>query len=174
MQIKTRAWPAHITIGDEIRLFVQIERPRNISIKPFSPKTPLAPFEIKNVEAVPATRAVLGRHAGKRRLLVTSFRHDVATAIAAQLAVDCGLLLAHRPLDVGAIIAGCAAWPRIKAVIWDYNVVDESVLRAVTAGGWRNYVYGAVTYAEHQHCAGLGLAGLITDYPDHVPGRPGV
>ena len=92
----------------------------------------------------------------------------MVVAIARQIDVDCGLLLAHRPLDVGAIIPGCAAPPRIKAIVWDYNVVDETVLRTVTANGWGNYVYGAVTHAEHQRCAQLELAGLITDYPLHV------
>ena len=121
--------------------------------------------EIKNVEVLPAALAVLERYVGKRRLFVTSFRHDVVAAIAEQLAVDCGLLLTHRPLDVGAIIAGCAAQPRIRAMVWDYNIVDETVLRAVRDSGWENYVYGAATHAEHQHCASLGLAGLITDYP---------
>lgn len=124
--------------------------------------------EIKNVEALPVTLAVLERYAGKRRLFVTSFRHDVVAAIAQQLPVDCGLLLAHRPLDVGAIIAGCTAWPRIRAIVWDYNVVDAAALQAVEHAGWRNYVYGAVTPAEHQRCTQLGLAGLITDYPLHV------
>ena len=128
-------------------------------------------IEIKNVEALPATLVVLGCYSGKRRLFVTSFRHDVVGAVARQIAVDCGLLLAHRPLDVAAIIAGCAAEPRIKAIVWDYNVIDAVALRAVEQAGWRNYVYGAVTPAEHQRCAQLGLAGLITDYPLHVLGR---
>ena len=127
--------------------------------------------EIKNPEAVPATLAVLERYSGKRRLFVTSFRHDVVDAIARQIAVDCGLLLAHRPLDIAAIIAGCAAQPRIRSMVWDYNIVDETVLRTVAASGWGNYVYGAVSQAEHQHCAGLGLAGLITDYPQHILDR---
>jgi len=124
--------------------------------------------EIKTPEALPATLAVLEGYIGKRRLFVTSFRHDVVSAVARQLAVDCGLLLAHRPLDVAAIIAGCTAQPRIKAIVWDYNVVDATVLRMVTANRWGNYVYGAVTHAEHQRCAQLGLAGLITDHPAMV------
>lgn len=127
--------------------------------------------EIKNVEALPVTLAVLERYSGKRRLFVTSFRHDVVGAIARQLAVDCGLLLAHRPLDVGAIIAGCAAQPRIKAIVWDYNIIDAAALQAVEHAGWRNYVYGAVTPAEHRRCAQLGLAGLITDYPQYILDR---
>jgi glycerophosphoryl diester phosphodiesterase len=122
-------------------------------------------IEIKNPEALPATLRVLKQFQRRRRLLVTSFRHDVVMQCAGELEADCGLLLAHRPLDVGAIIAGCAAWPRIKAIVWDYNVVDETVLCTVTANSWGNYVYGAATHAEHKRCAGLGLAGLITDHP---------
>jgi glycerophosphoryl diester phosphodiesterase len=121
--------------------------------------------EIKNPEAWPVASRVLAQFQQTRRLLVTSFRHDVVQLCAEQLAIDCGLLLAHRPLDVGAIMAGCAAHPRINAIVWDYNVTDERVLQAVSAGGWRNFVYGAVTPAEHQRCRALGLAGLITDYP---------
>lgn len=127
--------------------------------------------EIKNVEALPVTLAVLKRYSARRRLFVTSFRHDAVDAIARQIDVDCGLLLAHRPLDAGAIIAGCAAQPRIKAIVWDYNIIDAAALQAVEQAGWCNYVYGPVTPAEHQRCAQLGLAGLITDFPLHLLNR---
>ncbi len=50
VNVKARAWPTQIKIGDEIKLSIQIEYPRNFSIKPLSFKTPVAPFEIKNVE----------------------------------------------------------------------------------------------------------------------------
>ena len=125
-------------------------------------------LEIKTPEALPAVLAVLRRYSGKRRLFITSFRHDVAAEIARQIAVDCGLLLAHRPLDVAAIIAGYAAWPRIKAIVWDYNIIDDAALQAVEHAGWQNYVYGAVTPAEHERCAQLRLAGLITDHPQYI------
>jgi glycerophosphoryl diester phosphodiesterase len=128
-------------------------------------------IEIKNAEAWPVASRVLAQFQRTRRLLVTSFRHDVAMRCAAELDVDCGLLLAHRPLDAGAIIAACAGTPRIRSMVWDYNVVDESVLQAVAAAGWASYVYGAVTPAEHARCAAFGLAGLITDYPLLAAGR---
>lgn len=50
LQIKTRAWPTQVTIGDEIKLTVQVERPRGFSIIALSPKTAVEPFEIKNME----------------------------------------------------------------------------------------------------------------------------
>lgn len=127
-------------------------------------------IEIKTPNAWPAAARVLAEFQGKRRLLVTSFRHDVVMQCAGELDVECGLLLAHRPLDVAAIVAGCSDRPRIKAIVWDYNIVDDSVLRAVSAAGWGNYVYGAVTFAEHQRCVALGLAGLITDHPPLILG----
>ena len=128
-------------------------------------------IEIKNPEALPAAMPVLKQFQRQRRLLVTSFRHDVVVECADELAVDCGLLLAHRPLDVVAIIAACSGRPRIKSIVWDYNIINDGVLRAVSAAGWSNYVYGAVTLAEHQRCAALGLAGLITDYPQYIGKR---
>ncbi len=128
-------------------------------------------IEIKNPQAAPAAVRVLRQFQRRRRLLVTSFRHDVMMQCADEIETDCGLLLAHRPLDVAAIIAACAGQPRVKGIVWDYNIIDATVLRKVTAAGWGNYVYGAVTLAEHQRCARLGLAGLITDYPLHVLGR---
>ena len=128
-------------------------------------------IEIKNPEALPAVMPVLKQFQRRRRLLVTSFRHDVVMQCVRELEADCGLLLAHRPLDVWAVIAGCGGQPQLKAIVWDYNIIDDAVLHEVTAAGWRNYVYGTVTPAEHQRCTTLGLAGLITDYPLHVLGR---
>ena len=127
-------------------------------------------IEIKTPEAWPVAARVLAQFQRKRRLLVTSFRHDVVMQCAGELEVDCGLLLAHRPLDVAAIVAACSGRPRIKNIVWDYSIIDDTVLRAVSSAGWANYIYGAVTPAEHQRCAGLGLAGLITDYPLHILG----
>ena len=127
-------------------------------------------IEIKNPEAWPAASRALSRFERTRRLLVTSFRHDVVKRCADELAIDCGLLIAHRPLDVGAIIAGCAGQARIRSIVWDYNIVDDSVLGAVSAAGWSNYVYGAVTAAEHRRSVAWGLAGLITDFPPLVAG----
>ena len=122
-------------------------------------------IEIKTPEAWPAAAGVLARFQGTRNLFVTSFRHDVVRLCAEQLAVECGLLIAHRPLDVTALMLGCKSHSRIKAIVWDYNVIDDGVLQTVAAGGWRNFVYGAVTSAEHDRCRSLDLAGVITDYP---------
>jgi glycerophosphoryl diester phosphodiesterase len=128
-------------------------------------------IEIKNPEVWPAASRVLAQFQRTRRMLVTSFRHDVVKLCAAELAIDCGLLIAHRPLDVGAIMAGCAGQAHVKGIVWDYNVVDDGVLGTVSAGGWSNYVYGAVTAGEHRRCGALELAGLITDYPPLVRGK---
>jgi glycerophosphoryl diester phosphodiesterase len=122
-------------------------------------------IEVKSPETWPAAAQVLASYKGRRRIFVSSFRHDVVLRCADELAVDCGLLLAHRPLDVGAILAGCSGHACIKSIVWDYNIVDDAILSAVSAAGWANYVYGAVTPREHQRCKSLGVAGLITDYP---------
>lgn len=125
-------------------------------------------IEIKNPEAAQVAVGTLTYFQPKRRLLVSSFRHDVVRQCAAELGIDAALLLASRPLDVEALIADCAPTPTIKAIVWDYNVVDDKVLDVVAAKGWRNYIYGAITEREHARCVQSGIAGLITDYPERV------
>lgn len=127
-------------------------------------------IEIKRPEAWPVAAPILKQFQKTRRILVSSFRHDVVYQCAAELEVDCALLIASRPLDVGAIMAGCAAQPRIQSIVWDYNIIDEKILQAVTARGWNNYVYGAHTPDEHAYCGTLHLRGLITDHPQRAAG----
>ena len=122
-------------------------------------------IEIKNPEAWPAAARILANYRASRRLIVSSFRHEVVRQCAQDLAIDCALLLAHRPLDVDTLMESCASLPSIKAIVWDYNVMDESVVSTVHARNWKNFVYGPVTPAEHARCRELGLAGVITDHP---------
>jgi glycerophosphoryl diester phosphodiesterase len=123
--------------------------------------------EIKHPEAVPATLAVLTPRAGKRRLLVTSFRHDVVATVAAGLPqLDCGLLCAHRPVNLNAVTQGAA--PNVRMLVWDFNILDPALVAEARSRGWRNAVYGAVTEDEHRACADYGLDALITDYPERV------
>src|SRR4051812_11976353 len=127
-------------------------------------------IEIKTLDAWPVAAAVLAQFQRSRNLFVTSFRHDVVRLCAEQLAIACGLLIAHRPLDVDALMLACKSHSRIRSIVWDYNAIDDNVLQSVSAAGWRNFVYGAVTATEHDHCGSLELAGLITDYPLRVKG----
>ena len=127
-------------------------------------------IEIKSPDAWQAAARVLAQFRSRRRLFVTSFRHDVVKRCADELAVACGLLVAHRPLDAGLLIGG-GGHPLMKSIVWDFNIVDDGILDSVADAGWGNYVYGAVTPAEHARCAALGLAGLITDYPLLACGR---
>ena len=123
--------------------------------------------EIKHPEAVRATLAVLTPLAAKRRLLVTSFRHDVVAAVAAALpALDCGLLCAHRPVSLAAVMQGAA--PNVRTLVWDFNILDPALVAEAHERGWRTAVYGAVTEDEHRACAEMALAALITDYPERV------
>lgn len=126
--------------------------------------------EIKTLDALAAAFDVLKSYQGIRRLLVTSFRHDVVMECARRLDLDCGLLFASRPLSMRDVVHRCLECERINSVVWDYNIVDGPMLDDVAAAGWDNYVYGAVTAAEHERCRRLGLEGLITDYPGLVLG----
>jgi glycerophosphoryl diester phosphodiesterase len=125
--------------------------------------------EIKTPEALLPTLEVLDRYSQKERLLVTSFRHEVVLCCAATQSFACGLLLAHRPIRLGALLEECRPYPRLRTLVWDYNILDERLLREAREEGFGNVVYGALTPQEHRRCASVELVGLITDFPQYVP-----
>ncbi len=78
VRVKTRVWPTKATLGAEIRLAVQIDRPQNFTIEPPSPKTDIAPFEIKRVE--PLSFIQRGARVEENIILiVTVFQMDEVT-----------------------------------------------------------------------------------------------
>jgi glycerophosphoryl diester phosphodiesterase len=122
-------------------------------------------IEIKTTQALPRVIGVLKKYQVGHRILVTSFRHDVVAVCATSLQMDCGLLVAHRPQVLASLLAGCESNPRIDHIVWDYNILDEVLLQQAAADGFRNFVYGPATQAEHQRCRDAGVDGMITDYP---------
>jgi glycerophosphoryl diester phosphodiesterase len=123
--------------------------------------------EIKTIQALSTVIRVLEKHQAGHRIIVTSFRHDLVALCASSLKVNCGLLLAHRPLTLNSLLAdfNCNGNPRINHVVWNYEVLDDILLKQAASDGYRNFVYGAVTRAEHDKCRELGVDGIITDYP---------
>ena len=122
-------------------------------------------IEIKTTQSLDLVIGILKRYQVGHRILITSFRHDVVSVCAASLQMECGLLVAHRPQTLDSLLANCEGSPRIDHIVWDYNVLDELLLKQATADGFRNFVYGPVTQSEHQHCRDAGIDGVITDHP---------
>jgi glycerophosphoryl diester phosphodiesterase len=124
-------------------------------------------IEIKTPAALPATIEAIKRHQARHRILVTSFHHDVVAACASALEVNCGVLLAHRPRTLELLTADLNGNgnPRINHIVWDYETLDSLLLNQAAENGFRNWVYGPVTRAEHDDCRALGIDGVITDYP---------
>lgn len=98
------------------------------------------------------------------RVLVSSFWHDVAQHASRQLAVEGGLLVAHRPLDL-------ARWPlalsppqgSLTTIVWKFEVLDTDTVRAARDLGWKNWVYAVETPADHELCARWGVDAVISD-----------
>src|SRR3989338_5816774 len=57
VNVRTRAGPTKITVGDEIKLVVQIDHPSGYSLKPLRTDADLSPFEIKAITPFAAKQA---------------------------------------------------------------------------------------------------------------------
>jgi glycerophosphoryl diester phosphodiesterase len=123
-------------------------------------------LEIKTPAAQDPAIAMLRSVPDKERLLITSFHHLVAAAFCEQLNVDCGFLVAHRPLRVDGF--GAQADTPLKTIVWNFETVDSDAIRASADLGFRNFVYGVSTREEHTELAGWKLDGVITDEPGFV------
>ena len=124
-------------------------------------------LEIKMPTSLAAIWPVLWEYRRTRRLLVSSFWHPAAVQVGRELGLECALLVAHRPLSFTSLLAGLPDdLPADRvSVVWEYNGVDEGLIKAARAEGVRNYVYGPQTLAEHHTLGRWDVAGVITDYP---------
>ena len=126
-------------------------------------------LEIKTPAVLEATIAVIRRLSRPQRYLITSFWHPVVEQASRCLEVNCGILVAHRPLD--PVLPSLGWRPehrRITTIVWDYEVLDTHLLEQTAAQGMCNFVYGAETLHEHQRCIDLKIDGIITDHPEFL------
>jgi glycerophosphoryl diester phosphodiesterase len=124
-------------------------------------------LEIKTVAAADAALSVLKQLPSRKFLLVTSFWHPVLGKFDREPQVDCGLLLAHRPLDQNLPLTWPPRLSNLNTLVWDFETLDPLLIRELAAQGIRNFVYGVQSVAEHQALLGLGVDGVITDHPEY-------
>ncbi len=120
-------------------------------------------LEIKTPTDLEAILAALRPYRERREMLVSSFWHPLAVRFGRELGVECGLLMAHRPLTLFGLLN--AEFPVRPAAIWNCDCVEERLIDdARVAGAW-SYVYGPQTAADHDRLKGWKVAGVITDHP---------
>lgn len=122
-------------------------------------------IEIKTIEGLELIIEVLKEYQSDRTILVTSFRHDVIEVCASSLKVGCGLLVAHRPISLNSLLFDSKEISRINHIVWDYDILDSSLLKESSAAGYNNFVYGLETKSEFDYCKGINVDGVITDVP---------
>lgn len=96
------------------------------------------------------------------RLVVQSFNH-VSMRAFHELApeVPVGLLYGYRPTE--AELAGASGW--VEQVNPSYRVTDQALVEAVHAHGMTISVYTLNSGSLMREYIGLGVDGIITDYP---------
>ena len=123
-------------------------------------------LEIKTPAAVEATLRLIDQNRTRRRLMVTSFWHNVVELLAAAFDIDCGVLVSHRPFDM--IDFGWFQERRINVIVWDYEFVDDATLDQARKAGIRNLAYKLHTRQEHAEASSRAFDGIITDFPHYM------
>lgn len=125
-------------------------------------------LEIKVPAAIDQTVALVEKYRADWRILITSFLHPVVDEVSRRIDVDCGVIVAHRPIAFDSRPDWIPNRPSLNTLVWYFETVDAELIARSAACGLRNYVYGVTTPAEHQRLAGWGLDGVITDRPEYA------
>jgi len=125
-------------------------------------------LEIKAPTTAAAALAVVAERAMEQRVLFTSFHHSVIVEMASKTHAECGLLLDMHPSALNTVLYPALPLPRLRTLVWQYEMLDPHLLAQANSLGFRNYVYGALTDYEHVLCREFGAHGIITDYPEYV------
>ncbi len=125
-------------------------------------------LEIKSPDCVQTAKTIIERFAPSRRLLVTSFWHDIVEEFRSSLSVECGILLAQRPFQDFTVRQLLPERKKIETIVWDFDMLDPNLIRSAREHGIRNLVYGALTVTEHLHLVEIGVDGVITDHPQFL------
>lgn len=125
-------------------------------------------IEIKTMAAAELALPRLAAYQTSHRLLVTSFCHDVVVAAAQQLEVACGLLNAHRPLDLAGLVRSVQPYSNVRTLVWDAEIADAALIAEARSLGFANAVYSPKTQKEHEQLHAWGVDAVITDYPQMV------
>ncbi|MBL9122528.1 MAG: glycerophosphodiester phosphodiesterase [Planctomycetaceae bacterium] len=130
-------------------------------------------LEIKTPEVVAAALQIIAGYHGRRRLLITSFWHNVVAAVRSRTDLPCGLLEANRPAELSPLILEQAVRPpaarAIGTIVWSFEMIDVELLAEARARDIQNWAYGLHTPADHQRAVELQLDAVITDRPEFMP-----
>ncbi|MCE2946887.1 MAG: glycerophosphodiester phosphodiesterase [bacterium] len=130
---------------------------------------PIWNIEVKAPAAVGAVLQAMSAFATTRRMIVTSFHHDLVVRCARVAAVPSGLLLSHAPSDLPGMLAAHAESPWVRTLVWDQRVLTPTLLRQARAARWWNFVYGVDDPDSMRLLAKHGVDAVITDRADLVP-----
>ena len=120
-------------------------------------------LELKVPEALNQTVVLVNQYTSRRRLLITSFWHNVIAEAVGRVAVECGVLMSNRICQPDQYVTRLSALG-IGAVVWDVEWIDAASVEATAANGLACYGYGLTTRSDHHLCKRLGFDGVITDH----------
>jgi len=130
---------------------------------------PIWNIEVKAPAAIGAVLQAMSAFAATRRMIITSFHHDLIVRCARVSTVPAGLILAHAPSDLPGLLASHVDNQWVRTLVWDQRVLTPSLLRQARAARWWNFVYGVDDADSMRLLAKHGVDAVITDRPDLVP-----
>ncbi|MDP3091762.1 MAG: glycerophosphodiester phosphodiesterase [Nitrospira sp.] len=129
-----------------------------------SPRRFLWNFELKHPNVAAPAMAAITPYLHSANILISSFWHGLIGSLSAP-DLRCAIILAHAPLPFDSRPSWIPAPNNVDTLVWCFDRATPEGLSQARQLGFRNFVYDAVTAADHAQLAEWGADGVITDYP---------
>lgn len=130
-----------------------------------SPRHFLWNFELKHPNVAAPAMAALTPYLHSANILISSFWHGLIGSLSADPDLRYALILAHAPLPFDSRPSWIPARQNIDTLVWSFDRTNPEALSQARQLGFRNFVYDAVTAADHAQLEEWDADGVITDYP---------
>ena len=124
-------------------------------------------IELKAPDAFDQLVEIIRKYENRQKFLITSFWHHLMTKCANMLAVDCGIIVMHRPFSFeGFISESVKNCKNLNTLVWHYERLDKSSVEHANSYGIKNLAFDVCNQEEFLRCRQLRLDGIITDHPE--------
>ena len=124
-------------------------------------------LEIKTPDSVEIVVPILRKFKLSHRIIITSFFHNVLSLFANKLNIDCGVLIAHQPIDTRSFVNKISSIdPQINTIVLPCEFLSEDNAAIIHNNDLNLFVYDVEIPEDFAKCRELAVEAVITNRPD--------
>ncbi|MCI5158205.1 MAG: glycerophosphodiester phosphodiesterase [Candidatus Electrothrix sp. AUS1_2] len=124
-------------------------------------------IEIKTPHAVDPALEILKQFRSTHQLIVTSFFHDILPQVSKVLNIECGALVAHRPVNTSFFLRQLNLFDKsINTIVFPVEFICRDIVSIAHEEGFKVFSYDIENLNDYRKCCKFNVDAIITNHPD--------